>query len=300
MLSSKTVTFFTEENLPLHNFLVSHLLRNDPKCKVFSSQGLLGLQEVSPQDHITTFSSNCRSAREVCHFCAGDFSTHMALCQWVLDGFCTQDSQAQKTTSPQSNDTSSSTANVLQSLWLLACPNISWITPGLLFFKAHGEGVEQCEKEVRTLSLRASWPAQEQGCRSAAMPGRSNISPRRINSKRSTSRFGQFQENSEGQNIKQAPQPPASKSIQHSNLDTHTHKKKYLSTAEDNPQTLLKSLSHGKRNPWLHQRLFWTEIEEVPIQLPVSKYWCSSWRFFISLLKSIKSRCRWMLHLQSC
>lgn len=220
MLSSKTVTFFTEENLPLHNFLVSHLLRNDPSCKVFSSQGFLGLQ-----DHITMFSSNSRSAREVCHFCAGDFSTHMALCQWVLDGFCTQDSQAQKTTSPQSNDTSSSTANVLRSLWLLACPNISWITPGLLFFKAYGEGVEQCEKEVRTLSLRASWPAQEQGCRSAAMPGRSNISPRRINSKRSTSRFGQFQENSEGQNIKQAPQPPASKSIQHSNLVTHTHKK---------------------------------------------------------------------------
>jgi len=41
-LSSRVVTFFTWENLPLTQlFFLSHILKGDPSCKVLSSQGLL-------------------------------------------------------------------------------------------------------------------------------------------------------------------------------------------------------------------------------------------------------------------
>lgn len=44
MLSSRVVTFFTWENLPLTQlFFLSHILKGDPSCKVLSSQGLLRL-----------------------------------------------------------------------------------------------------------------------------------------------------------------------------------------------------------------------------------------------------------------
>lgn len=169
MLSSKTVTFFTEENPPYTTFS-SHIFWGMTLAARFSvATGFWDYRKFLNMITLLRFLQIVPLPEELCYFCAGDFST---LCQWVLEIFphtwpcvngflmasASRIAKAQKTTSPQSNDTISSTADVLWSLRLSACPNteLNYNTTQLNysrtpFFKSSGG-----EKKYKS-SVRMKW-----------------------------------------------------------------------------------------------------------------------------------------------
>lgn len=136
MSSSKTVAFLTQEALS-HRQLssLSHLLRNDLSCGVFSSQGLLWPEQVSPQSFSTwsehSFPSKCCYASKIMPLLCWRFlPVHSPM---DPNGFLPVSGPwiAQKTASPQWNKYQQHTADLLQLPQPYTCPTATWITPGI-------------------------------------------------------------------------------------------------------------------------------------------------------------------------
>lgn len=111
MFSNRTVTFLTQEALSYTQLsFLSHLLRNDLSCGVFSSQGLLGPEKVSPHDQITLFPPSCCYASKIMPLlCCRFLHVHSPM---ELNGFLLVSGPriAQKTASLQSNTSSATTS----------------------------------------------------------------------------------------------------------------------------------------------------------------------------------------------
>lgn len=106
MFSNKTVTFLTQEALShMQLFSPSHLLRNDLSCGVFSSQGLLRPQKISPHHQITQFPSNCCYISKIKTLLGWIFLHMNSPMELNRLSLVSAPRIAQKTASPQTNPT---------------------------------------------------------------------------------------------------------------------------------------------------------------------------------------------------